>query len=186
MANPEHQEKLDQLDMLSVCMYRTGISLFPFALLSYVLLLVNRLNDFNHIPISITTSLSLLGIANALCAANLHVYDKRVRAIITYSGWLGLLLSLVLINSHYLWLAQGFMFITFSGIALKESFCFKVAGLKITPILLSLAVLMMAMMQWMIVVVLLVITSLIFAFLAHAKWRMPLHFDIGNKALYQI
>lgn len=186
MANPEHVEILDQFDKLSVCMYRTGISLFPCALLSYALLFANKLNYFNYLTISETTSLSLLGIATALCAANLHVYDKRVRAIITYSGWLGLLLSLVLINSHYLWLAQGFMFITFSGIALKESFCFKVAGLKITPILLSLAVLMMAMLQWMLVIVLFVMTSLIFAFLAQAKWQMPLHFDIGKKTLYQI
>lgn len=186
MANPEHIERLDPFDKLSVCMYRTGISLFPLALISYALLIANKLNYFSDVTISTTTSLILLATATALSAANLHVYDKKIRAIITYSGWIGLLLSLALYDSDYLWIAQGFMFMTFSGIALKESFCFKVAGLKITPILLCLAVLMFAIMQWIMVIILFVITGLIFAFLAQAKWRMPLHFDIGNKALYQI
>ncbi|MEI8597035.1 hypothetical protein P4S64_03275 [Vibrio sp. M60_M31a] len=33
------------------------------------------------------------------------------------------------------WLSLGFVFVTFSGIALKESFCFKVPGLKLVPAL---------------------------------------------------
>ncbi|MFT6985906.1 MAG: putative integral membrane protein [Psychromonas sp.] len=186
MANPEHVEVLDTFDRLSVCMYRTGISLFPIALLSYVLLLANELSGFNLITISTQTPLILLASATALSSANLHVYDKKIRAIISLSGWIGLLLSILLNDSHYLWIAQGFMFFTFSGIALKESFCFKVAGLKITPALLCLSVFMIAFKQSMIIIVLLFIVSLIFVFLAQAKWRMPLHFDIGNKANYQI
>jgi len=32
----------------------------------------------------------------------------------------------------------------------------------------------------------LLVAGLLYAWLAAAKWRMPLHFDIGDKSLYKI
>jgi len=185
MANIEHEEVLDRLDKLSVCLYRTGISLFALALImtglshapSFGLPLPS---NFSQITLVVTAT------AAALSAANLHVYDKVIRAIIVWSSWLGLTLVIALSHSDYLWLAQGFIFITFSGIAVKESFCFKVPGLKIVPLLLASAVALSAFKMGLAVALLSAVCAAIFAFLAVSKWKMPLHFDIGDKSNYQI
>lgn len=185
MANPEHIEKLDLLDKLSVITYRTGITLFSLALcLSSVaiaddisLILING-------PIK-EIALIFIALSSAMSAANLHVYDKKIRMIITWSAWIGLVLLIQLDNSQLLWLPLGFLFVTFSGIALKESFCFKVMGLKLVPILLCVSTFMLALEVWIIPIICFALCGMIFLFLSIQKWRMPLHFDIGNKAYYQ-
>ncbi|GAB2662556.1 DUF2301 domain-containing membrane protein [Vibrio panuliri] len=182
MANPEYQEKLDSLDKLSVCLYRTGISLFAIALL-FLALSLSSLFNLTH-----TLSLSLLitGIAAAMCAANLHVYNKWVRTIIVWSAWIGILLILSDPQQGRVWLSLGFLFITLSGLALKESFCFKVLGLKVVPILLASSIGLLYFTQTIYASILLALTGLIVGYLSFKKWQMPLHFDIGIKANYEI
>ncbi len=185
MANIEHVETLDSLDKVSVITYRLGITLFSFTLFlsslaiadDIALVLIDgSLKEFAFISLALSAAMS---------AANLHVYDKKIRMIITWSAWIGLVLLILLDDSHFFWLPVGFLFITFSGIALKESFCFKVIGLKLIPFLLCIATLMLAMEVWLITLICLTLAGVIFLFLAIQKWKMPLHFDIGNKANYQ-
>lgn len=85
-----------------------------------------------------------------------------------------------------IWLSLGFLFVSFSGIALKESFCFKVLGLKLVPVLLASTTLSLWLEQSLVSSVLLALAGLVMGYLSIAKWRMPLHFDIGNKANYEI
>ncbi|WP_052772130.1 DUF2301 domain-containing membrane protein [Vibrio mexicanus] len=125
-------------------------------------------------------------VASLLIAGNLHVYNKRVRYIITSSGWIGVALMAILLSTNQLWVAYGFMFVCLSGVALKESFCFKVVGLKLVPLLLMVAVAGFALNRPVWSIVVLVIACAILGYLAYEKWKMPLHFDIGNKANYQI
>ncbi len=92
----------------------------------------------------------------------------------------------ILLSTNQLWVAYGFMFVCLSGVALKESFCFKVVGLKLVPLLLMVAVAGFALNRPVWSIVVLVIACAILGYLAYEKWKMPLHFDIGNKANYQI
>lgn len=186
MANTEHQEKLDKLDQLSVCLYRAGVTLFSLALLVYSLVASNKLGLIS-LPESVQwASIFAMCISSALSAANLHVYNKHVRVIIVWSTWLGLLIMLYGVQSGFYWLALGFLFVTFSGVALKESFCFNVYGLKLVPIFLALNTLFLMLEYWQGVMVCSAIAGAIILYLSVQKWRMPLHFDIGNKANYQV
>jgi len=185
MANTEHIETLDLLDKISVITYRSGITLFSLALLLSSLAIADDISlILINLPIK-TLSLALLALSCAMSAANLHVYDKKVRMIITWSAWIGLILLTQLDDSQLLWIPLGFMFVTFSGIALKESFCFNVAGLKMVPILLCISTFMFALEVWIVAILCFSLCAVIFLFLSIQKWKMPLHFDIGNKKLYQ-
>ncbi len=186
MANPEHEEVLDFLDKMGVGMYRTGISIFAISLFAFSIELFGKAGLFNVSAFLDHIALSGLAIGAALCAGNIHVYSKNVRYAIAWPGWLGLVILFVDINQVVTWLALGFLFITFSGIALKESYCFKVIGLKFVPIFLGCSVFLMLFKLWLISGVLLIVTSGILAYLSKAKWQMPLHFDIGDKSRYQV
>lgn len=182
MANPEYQESLDTLDKLSVCLYRAGISLFAIALLP----MAAHLTGLAQYPDLWSATLVLTCIATALSAANLHVYNKVVRAIIVWSAWIGIILMLSDVQQNRVWLSLGFLFITLSGIALKESFCFKVVGLKLVPLLLASTVLLLWLNLALYAALVMIVASLIIGYLSYQKWCMPLHFDIGIKANYEI
>lgn len=183
MANPEHQEVLDSFDKVSVCLYRGGISLFSVSLL-YLAVILSGIDEslLSHYPIA----LLLIAVSAAFSAGNVHVYSKFVRAAISWSAWIGILLMLSDSGFERIWLSLGFIFVTFSGIALKESFCFKVMGLKLVPMILALSVFLLWINQTQIASFLVGLSGLIIGYLSIAKWRMPLHFDIGNKANYQV
>ncbi|WP_114764278.1 DUF2301 domain-containing membrane protein [Vibrio rhodolitus] len=181
MANPEYQETLDTLDKLSVCLYRTGISVFSLALIGLATTL-SGLVPIDWLPITLLVTC----VATAMSAANLHVYNKLVRTIIVWAAWIGILLMLSDGQQSHIWLSLGFLFITFSGIALKESFCFKVMGLKLVPLLLASTVLLLWLDLTLYAAILMMVASLIIGYLSYQKWRMPLHFDIGIKANYEV
>ncbi|PML61727.1 hypothetical protein BCT73_01310 [Vibrio breoganii] len=184
MANPEHKEHLDGLDKISVVCYRLGITLFALSLLTLFSAELLCVLEMETAPLLREWSINGIAVSSALSAANIHVYDKKVRALIAWSSWIGLALFIVLPTKE--WLYIGFMFITFSGIALKESYCFKVKGLNLVPLLLISSVLVLWMKEPTILAPLVGLSGFIFAVLAIAKWKMPLHFDIGNKANYDI
>lgn len=183
MANPEYKETLDRLDQVSVCLYRVGISCFSLSLLALSTILSGL---FTHLSEYYSITLLVICISAALTAANLHVYSKHVRAVICWSAWIGILLMLSDASQSRVWLSLGFLFVSFSGIALKESFCFKVLGLKLVPVLLASTTLSLWLEQSLVSSVLLALAGLVMGYLSIAKWRMPLHFDIGNKANYEI
>jgi uncharacterized integral membrane protein len=54
------------------------------------------------------------------------------------------------------------------------------------PLLLGAALMSMSGDQAWIGALALACAAVIYAYLAVAKWRMPLHFDIGDKSKYQI
>lgn len=183
MANPEYKETLDGLDKLGVCLYRIGISLFSLS----ILLLAGALSGKIEGLIGFTdTALLMIAASAALCAANIHVYSKHVRAAISWSAWIGLALMISDPEQVRTGMSLGFIFITFSGIALKESFCFKVFGLKAVPVLLAISAFAIWFEQPMIASAALAFSSLVMGYLSFAKWRMPLHFDIGIKSNYEV
>ncbi|MDG2670191.1 DUF2301 domain-containing membrane protein [Vibrio parahaemolyticus] len=183
MANTEHQETLDFLDKLSVCLYRAGISVFAIALIG---LAGVASQWFDVQPNVERVVLSVIAIAGAFSAGSIHVYSKPVRMIISWSSWVGLVLMVTDPEFSRAWLALGFIFVTFSGIALKESFCFHVPGLKLIPVLLATMTFSLWFELLNAVAFIALAAGLIMGYLAIVKWQMPLHFDIGIKANYEV
>ncbi|MGY3925385.1 DUF2301 domain-containing membrane protein [Aeromonas jandaei] len=178
MANPEIESPLDGIDKLTVLLYRLGLS-------GAALLLLCRgaalLSHGGLLPPA--QWLMLLALASAICAFSLHIYDKRIRLILQGSGWAALaLLSIGAPDA----LVLGAALVTLSGLAFKEQFCFAIPGIKLVPLLLPLLWLLeWLQVAWVAALVALVSGALL-TLLALAKWRMPLHFDIGDKGRYQI
>ena len=170
MANPEIESPLDGIDKLTVSLYRLGLSAAALLLLCRGAAL---LSGMALLPSA--QWLMSLAVASAICGFSLHIYDKRIRLILQGFGWGALALA-----------AVGAALATRSGLAFKEQFCFAIPGIKLVPVLLpALWLLEWLRVEWAAALVALVCGALL-TLLALAKWRMPLHFDIGDKGRYQI
>lgn len=181
MADPHIKPEMDGLDYLMVVLYRLGMVISGLGLL---LLAADVLGvyAFHHYP------LWLLALGGVLQASSLHIYDKLIRWFLANATWVGLLV-IVIDGGNGSWLqifGLGCLFVTLSGLAFKESFCFRIPGLKLVPLALALS--------WFALIVdlpvyagsLLFPAAGLYCFLALRKARMPLHFDIGDKAAYKI
>ncbi|WP_421290180.1 DUF2301 domain-containing membrane protein [Aeromonas veronii] len=178
MANPEIESPLDGIDKLTVSLYRLGLSAAALLLLCRGAAL---LSGMALLPSA--QWLMSLAVASAICGFSLHIYDKRIRLILQGFGWGALALAAVGAPDA---LVLGAALATLSGLAFKEQFCFAIPGIKLVPVLLpTLWLLEWLRVEWAAALVALVCGALL-TLLALAKWRMPLHFDIGDKGRYQI
>ncbi|MFM5452318.1 DUF2301 domain-containing membrane protein [Aeromonas veronii] len=173
MANPEIESPLDGIDKLTVSLYRLGLSAAALLLLCRGAAL---LSGMALLPSA--QWLMSLAVASAICGFSLHIYDKRIRLILQGFGWGALALAAVGAPDA---LVLGAALATLSGLAFKEQFCFAIPGIKLVPVLLP----ALWLLEWAAALVALVCGTLL-TLLALAKWRMPLHFDIGDKGRYQI
>jgi len=181
MADPQHVEKLDFIDVITVMLYRCGISIAVFALLIPLL-------EYSY-PGLYYLYLPLLAMSAGLIASSLHIYNKEIRWAISFSAWLALMLFPLVwrAQQEFLMLAiNGLLFVTISGIALKESFCFRIPGLKLVPVLLIVALFANWQDYEAASLISHTIAGGILLMMCVLKWRMPLHFDIGDKSRYQI
>jgi uncharacterized integral membrane protein len=80
----------------------------------------------------------------------------------------------------------AFFYAGASMFAVKEYFCFRVPGLPLMPLLLGAALLLRWGGMQAAEGVFLAAAGLLYAWLSIAKWKMPLHFDIGDKSMYKI
>ena len=185
MADPHHQEDLDGFDRLTVVLYRTGLSV---AAIGLAISATTSVTAPEWLPLSwFVTTASI-----ALAASSIHLYHRVFRWIFGALAWLGLVLQLG--SAHvpaalapWVWHAGlGFLFATLSAFALKERFCFRIPGLRWVPLLLagSLPALVLDAPEGAALPI--GLSSALLGVLAIAKWRMPLHFDIGDRSKYQI
>lgn len=178
MANPEVESELDGIDRLSVCLYRLGLSLAALLLLCRgVSLLIGQ----DLLPTGLWST--ALVTASGLCGLCLHIYDKRIRFVLQGLGWVGLLLAA--------WgapeiLVLGAGLATLAGLAFKEQFCFAIPGIRWLPLLLPLLWLLEWIQLGWAAALAALVSGLLLSLLALAKWRMPLHFDIGDRGRYQL
>jgi len=181
MADPHIIEKLDALDKAQVVLYRLGIMLSGIALTLPALAFFWQAATYLFQPALI--------IGSILIAASLHIYSKLIRLILSHSTWVALIIfsmnQIFELQIDQGWI-NGFLLITLSGIAFKESFCFKIPGLKLTPAILFIATIAQLNSLQSIFIGACLIAALLTLFMSIAKWRMPLHFDIGDKTKYQI
>jgi len=180
MADPQYVEELDTIDRIQVVTYRLGITLCGLALL------LPAIDQFYTGVLSYFQPGLMLG--SIAVAAYLHIYSKTVRYALAHATWLALILFAC--STYFDWpihqgWVNGLLLITMSGIAFKEHFCFKIPGLKYTPVLLLMATLAQLAERTHLFVGASLIAAILILFMAGAKWRMPLHFDIGDKRNYQ-
>jgi uncharacterized integral membrane protein len=186
MADPNHVAQLDRLDIWSVCFYRVGLSAIALGLAWAAWLEIS--------PAQIGVGFGWLFVAGgaALAAANVHLYAKLIRWLLqmaTGAGLLMLLIAVMVPLSHEGGVFSGglaLLFVSVCGFALKEQYCFHLYGMWLLPLLLGAALMPMSGDQAWIGALALACAAVIYAYLAVAKWRMPLHFDIGDKSKYQI
>ena len=179
MANPEHIAKLDGFDQATVVLYRLGLAVATSGVAMLAVLSgLGRPDAPAVLVILLGTLMSVL---------NVHLYDKRVRWVIVAAAQVGAVLIVAGAWHELLGRAGlGFLFVSLSGFALKEQFCFKIPGLRLVPLFLATGLIPLVFGVGVGAAVLFGVASLPMMVLAVAKWRMPLHFDIGNKAAYQI
>ena len=168
MADPHIQSPMDFWDNLTVIIYRIG---FVVAALSFL--------AFSWYP-----QQALLGIliAATCCASSLHIYLKHFRLTFQFATWIGLLCYILGAPE----LAFGDALLTLGGLCFKEYFCFRVPLLNLQPVFVLLLWFSWVFEGAILTRVLSIIVGALLLLLAIQKWRMPLHFDIGDKTKYQI
>lgn len=186
MADPHHVPELDGFDRLTVRLYRAGLAAAALGLVA----LCASLALGRGRP-----GAELLVLAGALLAvADMHLYDKRIRWVIGLSAHVGSALwavSAALAATagpahvvHHA--ALGFVFVALSAFALKEQFCFRLPALKLVPLFLAGSLIPLLLGLDLVAAAVLAPAAATYVALAWAKARMPLHFDVGNKAAYQV
>ncbi|TNE85677.1 MAG: hypothetical protein EP330_24815 [Deltaproteobacteria bacterium] len=183
MADPHHVPELDGFDRGTVGLYRAGL------VGQAVLLVVGGVRiDAPEAPVIWAAYAGCV----ALTALNMHLYMKSFRWVISGAAWLGLVLQVAAsaapdVPAHWLWhTGLGFLFVASSAWALKERFCFRVPGMRFVPLMLAASLVPIFAGQPHPFGPLIAIAGLLFAVLAVAKLRMPLHFDVGDKSKYQV
>ncbi|PIE44350.1 MAG: hypothetical protein CSA45_06690 [Gammaproteobacteria bacterium] len=167
MADPHIQSPMDNWDIVSVVIYRSG---FFLASAAFILL-----------PWHFELSRFGIMIAAALTASSLHIYIKSIRTILQYAAWIGLIFALL----GWPTFGLGWALVTLGGLAYKENYCFNVPGLKLQPIICALLWLSVFFNWPLISYILAVLSGILFAMLSIKKVHMPLHFDIGDKSKYE-
>jgi uncharacterized integral membrane protein len=182
MADPHIQEKLDALDKVTITLYRIGMLLTG---LSLMLIAIQQI----YYPLWFKHSLIILSLACILQASSLHIYNKSIRWILVSATWFGVWLVALSFASSGLWAAYlglGALFITLSGIAYKESFCFSLGLLKILPILFVVSWIMLISSQAQWAAAGFIVAAILYLYMAWKKLKMPMHYDLGDRSKYEV
>ncbi|MCB9682997.1 MAG: hypothetical protein H6733_16140 [Alphaproteobacteria bacterium] len=184
MADPHHTPELDGFDRTTVRLYRLGMVLAALGL-AWAAWTIGRGR-----PVARASYLTWVGVA--LCAANLHLYDKRVRWLLAAFAWAGLLVaafsgvvddvSTPLVAA----VTNGLMLAALSGVILKEWFCFRLPLVRYTPILLVFGVFARFVRADVVAAPCYGLAALGVLALAISKLRMPLGHDVGDRSRYQV
>ena len=163
MADPHIKSPMDFLDNLTVIIYRAG-----FVIAALAILVMSWYPDL---------SLTFILIAATCCASSLHIYLKSFRLLFQFATWIGLLFYI----NHYPALALGGALLTLGGLCFKEYFCFRVPFLNLQPIFVACLWFSWVLNNLIALRIFSIISGVLLLVLAIQKWRMPLHFDIGDK-----
>ncbi len=186
MADPQHVPVLDRFDIATVRLYRSGLVLASVALVASAVV-----HGLGHRELQPALWLAVTA-GVALSVQNMHLYAKTIRWVIGAACWVGVVLQLgagLLHGPAEIWVRTaglGFVFVSLSGFALKEQFCFKVPFLRLVPLFLAASLVGPLAGQDALTAVLHGASGLVVGVLAVAKLRMPVHYDVGDKSAYQV
>jgi uncharacterized integral membrane protein len=186
MATPEHTPEMNSLDNMTVALYRTGLTIAALAALIYSVERISGLGILGafYLPVFAT------GIA--LASADVHLYDPKFRWFFPFISWIGFILlafaytlkGVAPVSAPLADVSLGFFYMGAGMFALKESFCFRIIGLPLVPLFLCGSILSRLFGLSPAEPYFLLPAAGLLTWLCIAKWRMPLHFDIGDKSLY--
>ena len=186
MADPDHIPQMDGLDVCSVFCYRVGLSAIAVGLV------VTAWLELSTTVGDPTFGWVLVAAGTVLATANVHLYAKLIRWILHMATGSGLLLFLLAVmlpppfDGVTFSAGLGLLFVSVCGFAFKEQFCFGLHGMWLLPLLLGIALLLWSSDYSQVVALATGSAGLLYGYLALAKWRMPVHFDIGDKSKYQL
>ncbi|MBC7006519.1 hypothetical protein BIZ37_28595 [Photobacterium sp. BZF1] len=169
MADPHIQSELDTLDKLTVLLYRTALTAAA--------------GIMSIVAWEIEVGTTALVITAILATTTVHIYDKRFRWLILGSA---LFAVIWLLSGLWTPLALGAALFSFSALAVKEYFCFQLKPLLLTPLALAGFWFCLVFNQAQISIAFSMTGAILLAVAAFSKWRMPMHYDIGDKSKYQI
>jgi uncharacterized integral membrane protein len=185
MANPEHTPAMEPLDSMTVTLYRTGLTIVALTTLIY------SIERIIGIEILGAFYLPCFAVGIALASADVHLYDPKFRWFIPFMAWIGFMLlsfAYALKGSGSIHVLEtfslAFFYLAAAMFAVKESFCFQIKGLNLVPFLLLGSVLCRMFHLATPEPYILILAAFLLNWLVVAKWRMPLHFDIGDKSRY--
>ncbi|WP_339137992.1 MAG: DUF2301 domain-containing membrane protein [Candidatus Electrothrix sp. GW3-4] len=186
MATPEHTPEMNSLDNMTVALYRTGLTIASVSALIY------SIEQLISVQILGAFYLPVFAAGIALASADVHLYDPKFRWFFPFVSWIGFIilafaytlkgttpLADTLAN-----LSLALFYVGAGMFALKESFCFRIIGLPLVPLFLCGSILNRLLGSSSAETYFLLPAALLLTWLCVAKWRMPLHFDIGDKSLY--
>ncbi|MGB5684208.1 MAG: DUF2301 domain-containing membrane protein [Candidatus Electrothrix sp.] len=186
MANPEHTPEMSSLDNMTVALYRTGLTIAAVTALIYS---VERIIGVQILGIFY---LPVFAAGIALASADVHLYDPKFRWFFPFVSWIGFVIlafaytlkGISPLADTLANLSLGFFYVGAGMFALKESFCFRIIGLPLVPLFLCGSVLNRLLGSSSVEPYFLLPAALLLTWLVIAKWRMPLHFDVGDKSMY--
>ena len=176
---------MQPLDNLTVVLYRLGLTVFGAGLT------LAAVEAWTGVLLIGEWELPVLAAGAGLAGANLHLYDPKFRWLVPLMPWTGLMLlgfSLPLDASGggavVQTLALGFFCAGIGMLALKEKFCFKIPLISWIPAVLFALVMARLFGADEVAKGLLIPSGGLCLWLGLSKWRMPLHYDIGDKSAY--
>lgn len=185
MATPEHTPEMNSLDKMTVALYRTGLTV------AAVTALVYSIERIIGIQILGVFYLPVFATGIALASANVHLYDPKFRWLFPFVSWIAFVIlafAYALKEATFAdTLAQislGFFYVSAGMFAVKESLCFRIIGLPLVPLFLCCSILSSLFGFSTAEPYFLLPAAFLLTWLCGAKWRMPLHFDIGDKSRY--
>lgn len=186
MANPEHLPTLDGFDRITVGLYRLALlgGAGSVGALGYAL--------FTHSIKGELWSTWALSLFAALAATNLHLYDRRIRWLIPVMAVTGLLLHTAapqaqeLAQQPLIDAGTGALVGVLTAVFFKESFCFRLPGARLAPVLLVAGWTAMAAARVVLAGTLYMAAAALMLLVTGAKLMQPLGHDIGDRSRYQI
>lgn len=169
MADPHIKCELDGLDKLTVILYRSALTV------AALIMAIIGYETLQATPFLVIVAL--------LASTTVHIYDKRFRWLIQGAG---LFAAIWLIADLWQPLALGAALFVFSALSVKEYFCFQIKALLLTPIVLAGFWFCLIINVPAGVIACAMLGAILLGVAAFSKWRMPLHFDIGDKTRYQM
>lgn len=181
MAHPHHVEVLDAFDRVTIRTYRAGLLTSALALGLLALETWGRRDGGRAV--------GLVLVGAVLAVGNLHLYDKRIRWLVQWLTWSGLLATIAAAATDLRWvgsLGLGLVCAALSALVLKEWFSFRIPLVRATPAVLALGVIARWAGREPLAAVCFGLGALGVASVGVAKLSMPLSHDLGDRRHYQI
>ena len=187
MADPDHIPHLDGFDELTVRLYRGGLSLAALSLVSVGAFGLAWFERISHPSVWETPAFGFTAWLELQAPSRICIYTRSRRWFIGVSGWFGAIL-LVASRGETLLLPHGwlgFLVCRAVWICAQRAVLLSNPRPSTSPPLSRWLALPLFFGKPLFAGIPLLLSGLIYSALVVAKWRMPLHFDVGDKSKYQ-